>query len=387
MQQRLTSKDNPKQRRNVLREEMRKNGLKFAILSNPLSVTYLTGFHVEEYRIDRQRVTSFLLMDDDDRDSLLLGENESESARNAYDGEIRTFKNYDLNERMIAYPDFVAEELGKSLADMSPEEMSRVGIEDWHLPKVYMSKMRYDSTTRFTDLSATIMRMRKTKGRDEISHIIKAVQRLDLAFKLAKPLVQSGHSEMEIFQHISSEFYGRYGPSAIPAGVYQSGPRALDPAGSYIPTSRKLRGGDTIILDLQTSFNNYWADTTRTFVAGSLSHNQRRVFRVLVKAIRKGESMLKPGVKGKDIYYAISSVISESGCSALSHHAGHGMGLEDQEPPFFMPFSNEELEEGTVCALEPGIYCRSTGGVRIEDNYVITKDGFIKLSKFPRRLD
>jgi Xaa-Pro aminopeptidase len=100
--------------------------------------------------------------------------------------------------------------------------------------------------------------------------------------------------------------------------------------------------------------------------------------------LEKGEALLRPDVRGCDIYEAVREEIVTAGYGQYSpDHVGHGIGLEDQEPPFFLPCSKDELEEGVVCAIEPSIFEPNTGGIRIEDNYIITRDGYEKISHYP----
>ncbi|MFI5421449.1 MAG: M24 family metallopeptidase, partial [Nitrososphaerales archaeon] len=164
-----------------------------------------------------------------------------------------------------------------------------------------------------------------------------------------------------------------------------SGERTLEVGGWA--TDRKFRKGDTVMLDLQTSFNNYWSDLCRTFVVGKKpSKKQERVAETLVKALEKAEEIMKPGTKGKEVYGAVNDEIMKAGYPKLMHHAGHSIGLDDQEPPWFLPNSEEQLEEGSVCVVEPGIYSEDTWGVRLEDAYVITKKGCERISSYPRDL-
>ncbi len=150
---------------------------------------------------------------------------------------------------------------------------------------------------------------------------------------------------------------------------------------------RKFRQGDSIILDLQAVANNYWADGARTYVVGKPNAKQEEIFNVILNAKNKAEQLLRPGTPCKDIYKAVFEAIDKAGYPGLfPHHAGHGLGLEDQEAPFFIPGSNEKLEENVVCTIEPGIYDSQTGGFRDEDTYIITKDGFEKITNSPSKL-
>ena len=151
------------------------------------------------------------------------------------------------------------------------------------------------------------------------------------------------------------------------------------------PTLRSLGNGETLILDLWLTANGYWSDTCRTFVIGEdPTSNQVKLLELLKRAMAAGEDKLRPGVKGFEVYNAVFNVIADAGlANRFPHHAGHGIGLEDQEPPFLIPASNETLIEGMVCTLEPGVYVPGVGGLRIEHNYLITTGKPDRLTKYP----
>jgi len=95
---------------------------------------------------------------------------------------------------------------------------------------------------------------------------------------------------------------------------------------------------------------------------------------------------MKPGTKGKEVYAAVNDEITKGGYPKLFHHAGHSIGLDDHEPPWFIPNSEDAIEEGSVVVVEPGIYIKEAGGIRLEDAFVITKKGAERISKYSRAL-
>jgi len=186
---------------------------------------------------------------------------------------------------------------------------------------------------------------------------------------------------------VMSDSILKHGPFEFSRGdTWISGERTLEVGGP--PSQRRFREGDSIILDLQAVANNYWADGARTYVVGNTNENQEKLFNVILEAKRKAEALLKPGSVCREVYNAVSKVISDAGYSGMfPHHAGHGLGLEDQEAPFFIPGSKEKLEENVVCTIEPGIYHPEIGGFRDEDTYIITKDGFEKITTPMKKLE
>ena len=142
------------------------------------------------------------------------------------------------------------------------------------------------------------------------------------------------------------------------------------------------------IFDLWTTTHGYWADTCRTFVVGGKpTAEQIRMHDVVCKAVDAGEALLRPGMPARDVYQTMFDTISDEGYGDhFPHHGGHGFGLYAHEPPFFIPAANDILEEGMTCTLEPGVYVKGIGGVRSEDNYLITETGIENLTPYPRGL-
>lgn len=370
-------KDSPRERRDSFLTLLHRNRIDAAIVSDPRHVNYFTG-----YSTFWPRSTSLLIMTHEEI-YLFLGKSRAAEARKVYDGQISTFEDYALNKRIIAYGGFVAKELAKFLKGEKVLKGSRrIGLEDWHMPYAYVKAVALTSPrTRITGVTRMILSFRKTKGEDELQHLRKATERLELAYAVARAHIAPGRTEIELCRGVMSDSILRHGPFEFSRGdTWVSGQqRTVERKGP--PTDRIFREGDGIILDLQAVANNYWADGARTYVVGRPSQQQKRIFNVILDAKRNAEQLLRPGTFCKDVYGAVAATIEKAGFSGLfTHHAGHGIGLEDQEGPFFIPGSKEKLEQGVVCTMEPGIYHPQVGGFRDEDTYIITKDGFEKIT-------
>jgi Xaa-Pro dipeptidase len=382
----------PRQRLENFYDYLSASEVDLAVICNWKNVYYFTA-----YLSYKPRLPLFLILDSASRSStLFLAESEKGYASRIFPCNISSYRNYDLQERMVTYPDFVSSQLEGELhqhVQALKRRQLRVGVEDWDISKGYLDAVSRACGTppQLIDLSKQILSMRKTKGRDEVELHRKAARKIDFSYMVASKAIKADIREADVYAAINCAVAKKFGPFEnlephLVTGDYVSGARTLGMGGP--PTERKIKTGETLILDLQACEKGYWADTARTFVVGKRPlDKQKKLFRALLNAKRAGEEILKPGTKCGEIYRLVSKQISLAGYGDhLPHHAGHGLGLDDQEPPFFIPASQEKLEEGVVCALEPGIYNRESGGMRIEDNYVITKDGFEKLSKFPLRI-
>jgi Xaa-Pro aminopeptidase len=148
-----------------------------------------------------------------------------------------------------------------------------------------------------------------------------------------------------------------------------------------LPTGYVLQNGDTIILDFSVMLNGYRSDFTNTLAVGTPSQEQRELFQMCKAALRLGEEKLRPGALGREIHRAVAiPFLAINNPELFPHHAGHGLGLGHPEPPIFVPESDDVVCAGDVVTLEPGAYMKGVGGVRIEHNYVITEEGFERLS-------
>lgn len=152
-------------------------------------------------------------------------------------------------------------------------------------------------------------------------------------------------------------------------------------------TTRQMKKGDVIIADLLPENNGVFVDTTRTFFMGEPNKKQADAYYAVCRALRAGEQSLHAGVSGEDIFHAVSHSLEESGYLPLVHHAGHGVGLSRCEAPHFIEDSQQRLSVGMVVTLEPGIYIPDAFGIRIENNYLITEDGFELLFHYTTQLE
>jgi Xaa-Pro aminopeptidase len=144
-----------------------------------------------------------------------------------------------------------------------------------------------------------------------------------------------------------------------------------------------------VILDFSVVVGGYRGDFTNTFAVGAPpTARQRTLFAACLGALQAGEAVLKPGTTGRAVEAAVRGHFAALGLGhAFTSHAGHGIGLGHPEPPYFVPESDEVLQEGDVVAIEPGLYIVGEGGMRYEHNYRITAGGFETLSHHELRIE
>jgi Xaa-Pro aminopeptidase len=132
----------------------------------------------------------------------------------------------------------------------------------------------------------------------------------------------------------------------------------------------------------------YRSDLTRVLVTSKIRPKLERLYRVVFTAQQRGIAAVRPGVPCKEVDAAARRVIDEAGCGKqFGHGLGHGIGLDIHENPRLKPDADTELKPGMVVTIEPGVYLPGWGGVRIEDDVLVTRDGCEVLTSVPKTLE
>jgi len=155
-----------------------------------------------------------------------------------------------------------------------------------------------------------------------------------------------------------------------------------------ISTHRKLEKDDIALLELAVVADGFWSDRTRPAVAGGASARKREVFDLVVRAQEAAIAAVKPGATAGEVDEAARSVIRAGGYDKeFLHVTGHGLGLRYHEPvPTILPGGSEVLAEGMLHTVEPGLYMEGFGGIRVEDNVLVTAAGSEVLGPFPKEI-
>jgi Xaa-Pro dipeptidase len=370
--------EGPRLRWRRLVEYMDRRNLDMVALGSQKNIFYFTG-----YLTRRIFLPTYLLVPKNGDPILITGRDDKEEASKTFGGEIVEYINYDLSLRMRPYPDSAVETLQKILGKRL-ENFSQIGIEEWGLDaSFYRTLARMSPKASFHDISHDIILMRMRKDLDELEAIKKAEELNDFTYQAAKNSAKAGVSEVEVYAAAYSQLIKKVGGYIYFYGDLVSGDRCINIGGP--PTQRILNDGETLILDLWVVWKNYWSDTCRTFIIGGRANPaQLKVYEVLKEALKAGEEKLRPGNTGAEVYQAVYKVIDKHGYGRFfPHHAGHGLGLEAWEPPYFIPSDTHKLVEGAVVALEPGVYFPEIGGIRLENNYLVKKDSVEQLNHFP----
>ena len=243
------------------------------------------------------------------------------------------------------------------------------------------------ASTAAADATDLILRLRKRKEPDELDEIRESLRLIADAYDAAEATIAPGRTELDVFNAMQAAVVNAAGTFVHLNGDFAVGERAIRGGGP--PMRRTIEPGDLYILDLFPAPNLYFGDTCRTFAATEPTDLQREAHRIVCDAMALGESMIRPGVAARDVYQAIKDFLDSHAISENSfwHHAGHGIGHHGHEAPRIIPGSDDIFEEGDVITLEPGIYTKALGGgIRIEDNYLVTSSGIENLFIYPKDL-
>ncbi len=285
----------------------------------------------------------------------------------------------------VADVDVLSAEALVSAIEQAGLNGQRIGVETGDVSAHHYAAIAGIATV--VALDEHVAAMRRIKDADEIALIRAAVHCNDVGFAAAASVVEAGKSEFYVHNEMVDAMQKASGAPIDMTGpncAFISGPRTMLLAAGA--TSRRLEPGDLLIVDINPVIRHYKGDTTRTFSVGNPTAEQQRVHDALVRGLEAAEKMAKPGVQASAVANALQEPIIAAGCGALIVHGGHGIGLEHLERPFIIPGDDMLLEEGMVIAVEPGVYLPGVGGLRIEDNFLVTASGLEVLSLYPRQL-
>lgn len=257
--------------------------------------------------------------------------------------------------------------------------------------KLYMRILEWDMLEEFAPglqkeyADPIFNQQRLVKDAQELANMQKAVDVAEKAMHALLPKIKIGMNELEIAALLRQELLDA-GSDRIAFGpIVSSGPNAASP--HAVPTDRPIAAGELLIIDWGATINDYPSDITRTFAVGAVTEEQRHMYETVRRASAAGVAAINPDATCSDIDKITRGVVDEGGLAEyFIHRTGHGLGLELHEEPSIMTGVDQPLVPGMTFTVEPGVYIRNQGGVRIEENVVVTEEGCRLLTSFPREL-
>jgi len=264
--------------------------------------------------------------------------------------------------------------------------VERLGFESAHLlHRDFQRLLEQGGRWQWRPTLDVVEALRACKDRDEVAHIERAIAIAETALAATLPQVRAGLTETQVAGVLERALRDA-GSEGYPfASIVASGPRSALPHARA--GDRVLMTGDFVLLDFGAIWNGYCSDITRTVVLGSASEEQRAVYDVVFEANRRASGALRVGLQGMAADAVAREYIDARGYGEeFGHSLGHGIGLEIHEAPRLAKTAEAPLLSGAVVTVEPGIYRPGWGGVRIEDDVLLTDAGPRILTSFPREL-
>ena len=254
--------------------------------------------------------------------------------------------------------------------------------------------LSYEQYAKFEELFPDVKLVNKAMLMEELASVKEpgeldcfreAARLTDLAFTKLLEHLKPGISEKMVDAKLSYIMKELGSDKDSFDTIVASGPNSARP--HHQPTGRLLAKGDLVTIDFGAMYKGYHGDVTRTVCLGTADAKQKEIYQIVLDAQLKALDGIRPGMTGKAVdAIARDLIVSKGYGDYFGHGLGHGLGLEIHAEPRLSPAYDKELLVNQVVTVEPGIYLPEWGGVRIEDDVIITESGIENLTKAPKEL-
>lgn len=305
------------------------------------------------------------------------------------DGRYKTQIKSELYDNVEAHVQVAGQSaLDLMLELLEKENITKLGVEANDMTvSMYQDIEKRCPNYELVSTVNVIEKVREVKTEEELDVIKAAVKITDQAFAYIIENIKPGMTEIEV-KNMANYAHGKFGgekPSFD--AIVASGPNSALPHAN--PTDRVIEDGDIVTIDFGTFYNGYASDMTRTFFVGSATNEKLiEIHNTVHKAWETQIAAARAGISGHDLDSIGRDIITEAGYGEyFIHSTGHAVGLEVHENPRVAQGWDQKLVAGNVVTIEPGIYIEGIGGVRIENDIVITDEGCISLNESPTNYD
>jgi Xaa-Pro aminopeptidase len=268
---------------------------------------------------------------------------------------------------------------------LATEGVKRVGIEASTV--TVAERGRYSAKLEGSELVETtgvVEALRRTKDDDEIGLMRRAVAMADGAFDWVLDRLVTGATEQEVALDLEVKMRREGADEVSFTPIVGSGP--LSAHIHHSPSDRPLERGDLVLLDFGCRVEGYCSDLTRTVCLGTASPEQKQMYATVLAAQLAGVEAVTPGGRTREADTAARAIIDASGhAEDFGHGLGHGLGLNVHESPRLHWASEDTFMARDICTVEPGIYVIGSGGIRIEDDVLVTDSGAEVLTGAPKK--
>lgn len=335
------------------------------LLTNPLDICYLTGFCGEDSWAVAPAKGSRISILSDTRFMVEISEDAPQA------------------ESIIRH--------GETLPEALKEVANRRGFKRLAIQPAYVSlqqKKALDKTLgprRFKLVKDGLLDQRAIKDRGEVALLKRAVDIQQRGLSATLKQIRPGMTELQITAILHYEM-GRLGASGPAFGtIIAADANAAKPHAQ--PGLTKVKKGGILLIDWGAKYRGYHSDMTRVYALGRWPKKMAEIYNVVLEAQSAAIDAIRPGVRLKDVDAVARKIITKAGYGDhYGHGLGHGIGLEIHELPSMHPKSKGELQPNQVITIEPGIYLPGVGGVRLEDDVLVTARGRSVLCDLPKDL-
>ncbi|MGM1045983.1 MAG: M24 family metallopeptidase [Bacillota bacterium] len=334
-----------------LREKLQSHGLSAMLVASPINRRYLTGFTGSAGYVLITREQSYLLTD---------------------------FRYMTQAPQQAA--GFKVVEHGAKVMDtvkelLATEGITSLGFEQEHVTyAVFAAYTEQLKPVSLVPVSGLVEELRIFKDSEELKVMQRAADLADATFSHVLSIVETGKTEREIDLQMEMFMRSHGATSSSFDTIVASGERSALPHG--VASERVIQGDEFITFDFGALLDGYCSDLTRTIAVGTPDPKLKEIYDIVLEAQLHALDHIKPGMTGREADALARDIITKYGYGDyFGHSTGHGLGMEVHESPRLSKLSDDVLKPGMVVTVEPGIYLPGLGGVRIEDDIVITETG------------
>lgn len=361
-----------KQRMLALKESMKSQDIDYVVLVPGSNLYYFSGLEM-----DTSERPTMLFVNPRSKDVIFLPTVEGPEASTILTEEY-TYYYYTDEEG----PKKVLKALVKDLN----LNRKKIGIEFLRMRVMEYELLReYSPHTSFANGEHIISEIRMCKDDEEISCMRRAADITQRALEATVEVIRPGITEQEVANQLKIQTIS-LGSGKLPKEpIVTSGPRTASP---HAETSKRtISTGDLVMIDTGASYHGYACDLTRTFAVKSISDEFRKIYEIVRKANEAVIGFPNKEFTAEELDDVARNIIECQGYgNYFIHRTGHGLGLEEHEPPYIVKGNKMQMKIGMTFTIEPGIYLSERGGVRIEDNVVVTSHGLGELTSYPKEL-
>jgi Xaa-Pro aminopeptidase len=354
------------QRRERLRRRLKADGVEGLLVVSETNVRYLTGFTGDSSALlltgDRALVVS---------DGRYLTQLEHECP------------GLEVELRAIGQP--LVHALAGVIAKLG---LARLAFESEALSAADFLTLREKlKATQLRPVSGRVERLRAVKDREEIAALRAAIGMAERAFTMLRAGLRPDETEKDAADALEG-YLRRCGATAASfPPIVAVGARAALPHAQPLAEVR-IGAADFVLVDWGAAGAPYKSDLTRVVVTGKVTAKFEMIYRTVLAAQERALAAIRPGVLAREVDAEARAVIEEAGFGPFFRHGlGHGLGMDLHEAPRLQKHSRDKLKAGMVVTIEPGIYLPDWGGIRIEDDALVTEEGCDVLSHIPKSLD